>query len=801
VRFLGSGYCNSSRNVALSIVTAFAVALAPAPASAQGAEDSGSSFGEWWSENFEVHGFLTSKIYFRSPNFENDVEMSSWRSEINLESELRLFENDNWRIGLYSVLRQPYDSVYELQPNLWGNGTDRASVGTSPAFPDDVTGIATKSGDGKSFPGAGARLNGEFTVLNSDTSTFFTGEPVPAVAIDDVVFFGRVTAPILPIGRGQNPIGGNATGDTYMDLYDNFPVPNGGFGYGSGLGLEASLAMAGTDPASVATLPGGIRLSTPLNTYAGAIGDRKSFSKGSADVNRNESELKWDCRDNAHPSCFLRELYAELEYKNTFVRIGKQQIVWGKTDAFRLQDKINPIDLSYHNVFPDLEERRIPQWSLDVIHSFGNVGWFEDVSLEFVWVFDRFIPDQFGQCGEPYAFTAACQVRVDAGGHQLFNFALARVDDKKWSLKNTEPGMRLEFRTPDPSIAFSLSAFYTHQDTPVAKFSNFYSVDNPNPAAMLFLQGIFNPTAGAPVAALIEALAGAPAFTTPWTLGFDPYAHDAAGAPVGSLLAANNVLITAWNNIMNFIPAAAGGCSDQFGQDLANCAGAFAVFAMPWTASEATLRYPRIWALGASMDYQIPGIDTVLRVEMAADINRHITNTAKLDMEDESPVFQAAIGIDRSTFIPFLNPNRTAFISLQTFIEHIVDYDEGPHKNSGMVPYETSVISTAFMQNYWRNDSIILTNFVAVDWQASAVIMGPTLRYVHDDHLFFDMGVNVLWGQKRMHNLRDVCSDGSLSCLRGIVRGQVHGQTGRVLVRRDVPVLARIPHHQRGPSA
>ena len=93
----------------------------------------------------------------------------------------------------------------------------------------------------------------------------------------------------------------------------------------------------------------------------------------------------------------MREAYFEFEYKNTFVRLGKQQIVWGKTDAFRLQDKINPIDFGYHNVFPDLEERRIPQLALDVIHSFGDVGPFQDVSVELAWVFDRFIPAQVGQ--------------------------------------------------------------------------------------------------------------------------------------------------------------------------------------------------------------------------------------------------------------------------------------------------------------------------------------------------------------------------------------------------------------------
>ena len=739
-----SGF-NSSRIVIRSFLLLITFALLPGSSWGMAPEKPEKSFADWWSENFEIHGFVTTKTYFRSPNYSHDVELSSWRTEINLESELRLFEDDNWRIALYSVVRPTFEAVYDINQGLWGNEADAAQIGTGAPWPNNSN--ATRSGEGKDFPGAGGHLNGEFTIINSDVGTFFTGEPSLAVAIDDVVFSGRVTAPWLPRGSGdghrQDYVGGNATGETYEDLRDNFtfapntpPLFNAGFP--AGTGLDASLILGAAS----------MGLETPLNYYAGGIGDRGSLRWGSVDINRTESQLKWDCRDNAHPYCALREFYAEVEYKDTFMRVGRQQIVWGKTDAFRLQDKINPLDLGYHNVFPDLEERRIPIWSLDLIHSFGNVGPLEDVSLEFAWVWDRFIPDQFGQCGEPYAFTASCEARADAGGHQLFNFSLANVDTVDWSFKNTEPGLRLEFRIPEPSIAFSLSAFYTHQDTPVAKFSNFYSTENPNAASMLFLQGV-----GAIPG--IEALAGAPGSV--WTTGFDPYDR----SPGGTLMQANDILITAYQNLFTVGP-----CAGLGGQAQVDCASENGgAFALAWEASEATLKYPRIWSIGASADYQIPGIDTVLRLETAIDLDRHITNTAKLNMDSKSPVFQMAVGLDRSTFIPFLNQNRTAFLSFQTFLEHITDYDDGPGHNDGMVAYETSVISTAFMQNYWRNDSIILTNFAAIDWMAGAVIMGPALRYVYDDHWFFDVGMNVLWGKRREHNLRNMCADESYSCL------------------------------------
>jgi hypothetical protein len=735
-------------------------AMAAAPFSSPASPPDRSAFDsarDWFGEHFEVHGFLRTNFYVRSPNFSEDPVPSSLRSEINLEPELRLYESDEWKVGFYGVFRPVYEAVFDTQSELYGRAPEQSVFGTAGAYPFNSN--ARRSGKGQSFPLEGGRLDGEFTILNADTGTLFSAERAAAVAIDDVVFFGRVTAPIATKGKNQAQIGGPARGTTYQDLLAHFPLPNAGLPAGSG--LDASLNLLASQP-----------LTTPLSFY-GRQSSRNSLDQGSADINANEDELKFDCFDIAHPYCFAREFYLDIERGDTFVRFGRQQIVWGKTDAFRLQDTINPLDFSYHNVFPSLEDRRIPVLALDVIQSFGQVGPFDDVSLEGAWVFDRFIPDQFGQCGEPWAFTAACEARADAGGHQLFNFSLAGVQERDWTFGNTQPGARLEFRLPDPSISFSLSFFYGFQKTPVAEFGNFYSVDNPNAAVMLFLQGIAD-GGGTPIAGTIDALAalGAanggpfPYSGGVWLSGFDPY--DRAGPtpnPGGTLEAANQDLQNAWFSLTNLLPPAAGGCAGvPDGPALQDCGGQIAIFGLPWSASQATLKYPRIWSLGASLDYQIPGVDTVLRLEVASDLDRGIQNTNLLDQVSRSDVFKAAVGLDRSTFIPFINPDRTAFISLQTFVEHIVDYDGDRFGDDGMVPWETTVISTLFTQNYWRNDSLVLTNLVAADWKSSAYIWGPSFKWVLNDHLSFEFGVNVLWGESQKHNLRDLCADATLSC-------------------------------------
>ncbi len=459
------------------------------------------------------------------------------------------------------------------------------------------------------------------------------------------------------------------------------------------------------------------------------------------------------------------------------------------------------MDLGFHNVFPDLEERRIPQLALDAIYSFGDVGPLQDVSLEFAWIFDRFLPDQFGQCGEPYTFTGLCHATADFGTHQGFNTGTYGVDQVHWKLQNTEPWLRLEFRVPKPALSVSLSMGYTFQDLPVARLveGTEYNALQPNPAFHLFTQGFG-------LGGLVEAFAAAGGNTLglssnatgEWNTGFDPYAIDPRrNAPtyrqaVGSLEAANNTALNAWANLMTqtsetleavygpglvdrngnpFPTAAEGGCAGLgTNKGIKQCFGDvhnlsfLGVYSLAWGGAEFDLAYPKIFTVGASVDYQIPGIDTILRLEVANDFGRRVA-TASSDYFSKTDIFQIAIGLDRSTFIPFLNRNRTAFLSFQTFWERMLDYDDGNNPHDGMPGWENFVISTFFMQNYWRNDTIILTSFFAVDYYGAALITGPSLRYVHNDNLFFDVGVNVLWGRKRKHTIRSLCNTvGDLSC-------------------------------------
>ena len=83
------------------------------------------------------------------------------------------------------------------------------------------------------------------------------------------------------------------------------------------------------------------------------------------------------------------------------IRLGRQQIVWGRTDLFRVLDVINPVDFSRNNIYDELEDIRIPLWMLQLEYRFGATQTFDDLNFSVVWNFDKFRPANLGQAGTP----------------------------------------------------------------------------------------------------------------------------------------------------------------------------------------------------------------------------------------------------------------------------------------------------------------------------------------------------------------------------------------------------------------
>lgn len=84
----------------------------------------------------------------------------------------------------------------------------------------------------------------------------------------------------------------------------------------------------------------------------------------------------------------LREAYVDLRFSEVplFLRLGRQQVVWGESDYFRLMDFWNPIDIRWHlQQEQSWDEIRVPLWLLKAVWEFGEVGPVSDTYAELVY--------------------------------------------------------------------------------------------------------------------------------------------------------------------------------------------------------------------------------------------------------------------------------------------------------------------------------------------------------------------------------------------------------------------------------
>jgi hypothetical protein len=88
----------------------------------------------------------------------------------------------------------------------------------------------------------------------------------------------------------------------------------------------------------------------------------------------------------------LREAYVDLSFRTIplRLRLGRQQIVWGEADFFRLLDRVNALDLTWHLVWETelqhgWDQLRIPYWMIRFTYDLPKVGPISQTYLEGFW--------------------------------------------------------------------------------------------------------------------------------------------------------------------------------------------------------------------------------------------------------------------------------------------------------------------------------------------------------------------------------------------------------------------------------
>ena len=145
--------------------------------------------------------------------------------------------------------------------------------------------------------------------------------------------------------------------------------------------MRGSIRLVGDwRPEEKVTVHGVISLVGSLKLDVDKYAQPPSFPDG---VNRRDYAKDWAWR-NYYNEVDLRELYVDIEATKwlTF-RLGRQQVVWGDINSYRLLDVINPVNTTWHfGPLESFEDTRIPLWIWKTM--FEIKEW--DHSLEFVWV-------------------------------------------------------------------------------------------------------------------------------------------------------------------------------------------------------------------------------------------------------------------------------------------------------------------------------------------------------------------------------------------------------------------------------
>ena len=395
---------------------------------------------------------------------------------------------------------------------------------------------------------------------------------------------------------------------------------------------------------------------------------------------------------------WLREIYidATMPVNNgdeINFRIGRQQVVWGRTDLFRVLDQVNPIDFSIQSIYEEFEDSRIPLGIFSAEYRAGAVGAFDDLNFQLIWNFEKFRPNTLGQGGQPYNILLAgdlfralkncwdngCTVSNFAtglvpGGNLATDFpanviGIRDVHMPGWDFD--QGGVRLEgvFK----SVGFSLNAMTFYSQLPALRAG----IDGVNP---FLAPGVPHPIVPDPT-------------------------------EVGGYLKPRP-----------FVPA-------------------FDVY------------FPRVTLVGGSADFYVDPLKSAFRVELAHTSGEEFADTSVADLNTESDVIRWVIGWDRPTYIRWLNPNRTFLLSAQIFGQHLLDHKSLSHpatgEQIGFQDWQNGYIGTFLFQGFFRNDRVLPRIITAYDFRAKAAVLAPGVDYLINDNLRLIFGANIKLGSGR----------------------------------------------------
>lgn len=169
----------------------------------------------------------------------------------------------------------------------------------------------------------------------------------------------------------------------------------------------------------------------------------------------NYSSVNGPWYNDKNASIDLRELYVDWKLGRSFLRLGKQQVVWGESDGIKVLDVVNPQSFREF-ILDDFDDSRIPLWMVNAELPLGDDG-----SLQLLWIPDTTY-HELAEVGTPYELTSPLLVPQKPASIDYIALEPDKPDDP---IADSDVGAR--YRMFVAGWDLSLNYLYSYADFPV----------------------------------------------------------------------------------------------------------------------------------------------------------------------------------------------------------------------------------------------------------------------------------------------------------------------------------------------
>jgi hypothetical protein len=212
----------------------------------------------------------------------------------------------------------------------------------------------------------------------------------------------------------------------------------------------------------------GVNISGFARTYEGVTVDSGDFAIIQQTLNLNFEKRGEKVMFKVNPMLYLynadsidfrmREIYMDMYFDNFDLRIGKQQIVWGKADGVFITDIVSPLNLTEF-LLPDFDEIRTGVISAKIDYYIGNN------TIELIAI------PQFTPTIKP-ANNSIWYVQPNFPAPTTFDWSKSTINP---SLENSE--VFLKWSTITSKIDFDIMGGYTWDDNPTMHTKKHFGMD------------------------------------------------------------------------------------------------------------------------------------------------------------------------------------------------------------------------------------------------------------------------------------------------------------------------------------